>query len=91
MTYTVRVVGWQNPRVVIESEKTVAMEIAMSHDHCPTCAQRIRHINAEVARRNIQAHWVYPQGASSFIEISAPPSGVSAKEHLANALGLDIQ
>lgn len=88
--YMVRVAGWQNPRMVVESEKTVALEIALSHNHCPTCAQRVRHVQSELARRNIEGHWVYPTGSSSFIEISAPPAGTSAKKHLSAALGLSI-
>lgn len=88
--YRVRVSGWQNPRTVIEKKSTVSMEIALSHDHCPTCSQRVRHVNAELARRNISGSWVYPYGATSFIEIPAPPIGVSAKQHLAQALGLTI-
>ena len=88
--YRVRVDGWQNSRTVIEKEGAVAMEIALSHSHCPTCAYRVRHVNAELSRRNIPGSWVYPRGATSFIEIPAPPLGVSAKEHLGKALGLTI-
>lgn len=88
--YEVRVFGWQNPRIVIENKGRVAMEIALAHNHCPTCARRIRHVNAELARRNIDGRWIYPEGEISFIEISGPPRGVSAKQHLAQALGLII-
>ena len=89
--YSVYIAGWQNPRTVIENENSVAMEIALSHDHCPTCAQRVRHVNAELLRRNIEGRWVYPSGAASFVEIPAPPVGVSAKQHLAQTLGLSIR
>lgn len=86
----VRVSGWDNPRSLIIRPGKIAMEIAMAHNHCPTCARRIRQVTTELSRRNITFDWLYPKGSMSFVVLDAPAPDVSITEHLSNVLGLSI-
>ena len=89
--YQVRVGGWSNSRAVIEGDGKVSLEVALSHDHCPTCANRVRHVTSQLARRNVQYSWTYSgYGPSSFITVDAPGDGLSTKKYLGDLLGLNI-
>lgn len=88
--YLVWVGGWSNPRTIIERDGKVSLEIALTHDHCPTCASRVRHVTETLSRRNVQYNWSYPCGPSSFITVDAPGEGLPTKKYLADLLGLEI-
>lgn len=90
MRYTVRVGGWSNPRTVIEEDGKVSLEVAMSHNHCTTCSERVRYVSRQLAQRNVQFSWAYPQGPRSFVVINAPGNG-QAKELLSGLLDLHIR
>jgi len=89
-TYQVRVGGWSNSRTVVEADGKVSLEIALSHNHCPTCSARVRHVTSHLARRNVQYSWAYPNGPRSFIVVDAPGKGLSIKEYLSGLLDLNI-
>lgn len=86
----VRVGDWSNGRTIIETKDKVQLEIALDHNHCPTCSDRVRHVTRKLAARNVQYSWAYPEGPKSFIEVDHPGDGVCVKKHLSNLLGLSI-
>lgn len=89
-TYQVRVGGWSNSRTVIEANGKVSLEIALSHNHCPTCSERVRYVTSKLAQRNVQYSWAYPNGPRSFIVVDAPGKGLPIKEYLMSLLNLMI-
>jgi len=86
----VRVSNWDNPRTLIEDGNTVMLEIALAHDHCPTCSDRVRYVNSKLSQRNIQFSWVYPEGSKSFIALTHPGKGNSITSYLASVLDLTV-
>ena len=86
----VRVDGWSNSRTIIESGDKIQMEIALEHNHCSTCSDRVRHVTRKLAERNVQYSWAYPEGSKSFIAVDHPGDGVCVKKHLSDLLGLSI-
>ena len=86
----VKVAHWSNLRTLIENRKSVMLEIALSHNHCATCSDRVRYVTRMLAQRNIQYSWVYPEGSKSFIEIAHPGKGVSITSYLSGVLDLAI-
>lgn len=89
--FRVRVAGWSNPRTVIQRPNgTLALEIALGHNHCPTCSDRVRYVNSELSRRGVSPRWEYPYGSESFIVVDGPRAGVSVQEHLSGLLSLSI-
>ncbi|KKU38228.1 MAG: hypothetical protein UX51_C0004G0001 [Candidatus Azambacteria bacterium GW2011_GWF2_46_32] len=89
--HSVRVSGWSNSRTVIEQDGKVMLEIALTHNHCPTCASRVRHVTEALSRRNVQYTWAYPPDSSgSFIAVAAPGDGLSVEKYLSGLLDLNI-
>ena len=89
--HSVRVSGWSNSRTVIEQDGKVMLEIALTHNHCPTCASRVRHVIEALSRRNVQYTWAYPPDSSgSFIAVAAPGDGLSVEKYLSGLLDLNI-
>jgi hypothetical protein len=88
--YRVRVAGWSNPRTVIEDNGKVAMEISLSHNHCPTCASRVRYVTKQLAARNIPHAWQYPGRSESFVVVATPTDGTPVREYLSRLLNLEI-
>ena len=89
--HSVRVSGWSNRRTVIEQDGKVMLEIALTHNHCPTCASRVRHVTEALSRRNVQYTWAYPPDSSgSFIAVAAPGDGLSVEKYLSGLLDLNI-
>lgn len=86
----VRIGGWQNPRQLIESNGKIALEIALSHDHCPTCAERMRFVTRQLAARNVQYSWMYPNGRS-FVQLDHPGPGLPVRQHLTDLLGVSVR
>jgi hypothetical protein len=84
--------GWQYSRELIEDEQAgkVKFEVAVAHNHCPTCADRIRYVSQQVSQKNLQYSWEYPGGSKSFIVLDHPGAGVSINQYLSEALGLRI-
>lgn len=89
-TYSVRVGGWSNRRTVIERPDSIALEIAMSHNHCPTCSDRVRYVTQQLSQRNVQYSWSYPSRSQSFIVVQAPGPGIPATDYLSKLLSLHI-
>lgn len=87
----VRVGGWSNSRALIERGSKVMLEIAVGHNHCPTCADRVNYIIRKLTERNVQYSWEYPEGSTSFIVVDHPGSGVPVKKYLSDLLGLSIR
>lgn len=85
----VRVGNWSNPRTVIVKDDKAALEIALSHNHCPTCAERVRYVTSQLAKRNIQYNWIY-EGDKSFIQVAAPGSGLPIEEYFSTLLELTV-
>lgn len=90
-SYYVRVAGWSNSRQVLERDGKVSFEVALSHDHCPTCAARVRYITQQLANRNVQYSWKYYDGSGSFVELDAPGQGMPTEKYLSELLGLNIR
>ena len=89
--HSVRVSGWSNRRTVIEQDGKVMLEIALSHNHCSTCASRVRHVTEALSQRNVQYTWAYPPDSSgSFIAVAAPGDGLSVEKYLSGLLDLNI-
>lgn len=89
--YRVRVSGWSNSRTVIEQDGQVMLEIALTHNHCSTCASRVRHVTNALSQRNVQYSWAYPPDSSgSFIAVAAPGDGLSVEKYLSGLLDLNI-
>jgi hypothetical protein len=86
----VRVDDWSNSRTLIVEGNKASLEIALGHNHCPTCASRVRTVREALNRRNVDHEWVYPRGPVSFVKVDVP-AGVPAKKHLSRLLGLSIQ
>ena len=89
-TYKVRVGGWSNRRTVIVDGGKVMLEIALSHNHCSTCAERVRYVTRKLAQRNVRYSWEYPDGAKSFAVVDAPGDGLSVERYLSELLDLNI-
>jgi hypothetical protein len=88
----VRVDEWSNGRRLIETDNKVALEIALSHNHCPTCADRVRHVNRRLDGKNVQYSWRYDEyGPGSFLELDRPADGMPVTDYLSDLLGLNIR
>jgi len=86
----VQVGSWLNRRRLIEADDKVFLEIALSHDHCPTCAERMRFVTRQLANRNVQYSWTYPNGRS-FVQLAHPGAGLPVRQYLSDLLGISIQ
>lgn len=82
--------SWQNSRRLIEADGKVALEIALSHDHCPTCASRMRFVIQRLGQRNVQYSWTYPNGRS-FVQLDHPGAGLPVRQFLTDLLGVSVR
>lgn len=87
----VRVGGWSNSRTLIRKNGKVMLEIAVGHNHCPTCADRVNYITRKLVERNVQYSWEYPMGSTSFIVVDHPGDSVPVEKFLSDLLGLSIR
>jgi hypothetical protein len=83
--------GWKHSREMILDRDggKIMLEIALSHDHCPTCARRIRHVSEALTRRNIPHTWEYLRGEASYIVLDYPGYN-NFRFFLAEALQLEF-
>lgn len=89
----VSVSDWKFDRKLIEDleAKKIMLEIALAHDHCPTCAKRVRHVTQMMSKRNVQYSWAYPDGAKSFLVLDHPGPNVQLTGYLSDLLELRIR
>lgn len=84
--------GWKHSRQIIEDfeRKKVMMEIALSHDHCPTCASRVRHVSRVLERKNVQHKWEHPEDSELYLVLDHPGKNVQLAPYLSELLDLRI-
>ncbi len=86
----VSVAGWQNPREVRVENGSVLFEVGMDHNHCPTCASRVRYIESQLASKKVSFDWMGGRGSRLFVKFDAPGQGVSIKQYVGETLNLHI-
>jgi hypothetical protein len=86
----VRVAGWSNSREVLVRNGKVHFEVGMDHNHCPTCASRVRHIERALSEKDTLHRFDGGGGSSLYVILDAPPKGVEIKDYLGRALDITI-
>lgn len=90
-SYYVSVGGWSNSRKVVEKGDKVMLEIALGRNHCPTCSDRVRYVTGQLAQRNVQYSWAYPEGPTSYLVVDHPGKAVPVREFLSKLLNMSIR
>jgi len=80
--------GWSNSREVRVEGGKVQFEVGMDHNHCSTCASRVRHVEHALVRKDIPHRFFGGGGSALFVELDGPPSGVDLRAHIGRALDI---
>ncbi|HEY9585241.1 MAG TPA: hypothetical protein VJJ02_01450 [Candidatus Paceibacterota bacterium] len=87
----IRVDGWSNSREVLVRDGKVHFEVGMDHNHCATCASRIRHIERALSAKDTLHRFEGGGGSSLFVVLDAPPKGVELTGYLERALDITVR
>lgn len=86
----VHVSGWTNGRRVVLDGDSVQFEVAVDHNHCPTCAERVRHVKFALSRKGIGFDWRGGCGSSLYVVLPPLPEGRELKQYLGESLDLRV-
>jgi hypothetical protein len=87
-TTRVYVSGWSNGRQVIMNDDSVHFEVGMDHNHCPTCAMRVRHVERALSRKGISVDWRGGRGSALYVALPCLPEGMMLKQYIGESLDL---
>ncbi|MGD1003767.1 MAG: hypothetical protein ABR884_04325 [Minisyncoccia bacterium] len=87
-TTRVHVSGWDHSRTVIFGDDGVQFEVGMDHNHCPTCAARVRHVERALFRKGMSADWRGGRGSALYVVLPRLPEGRELKQYVGDALDL---
>lgn len=87
----VSVGGWSNSREVRVEGGKVQFEVGMDHNHCPTCASRVRHVTNALVRKDLPHRFIGGCGSALYVELDGPPQGVDLRDHLGCALDITVR
>lgn len=85
------VAGWSNSREVRVEGGKVQFEVGMDHNHCPTCASRVRHVTNALVRKDIPHRFFGGGGSALYVELDGPPQGVDLRTHIGRALNIAVR
>ena len=83
--------GWSHSREVLVVGGKVQFEVGMDHNHCATCASRVRHVTSALVRKDLPHRFIGGGGSSLFVELDGPPRGVDLRGHLGQALNIAVR
>lgn len=91
----VRINGWQNRRQIIEEETRVLFEVTVDESHCPTCAERLKHVREVLAKKEINAEFIRRNNNCkelvTFVVIPPRPQDMRLVSYVAQTLELPIR
>lgn len=83
---------WASERILKKENGSILFEVAKNHNHCPTCAERLRYVENVLDKKNVKYSFRYSKkGSRTFLELEAPNTEENIRTYVGELLNLVLE